>query len=328
MGMRSFVLVAAAACGNHLAPAGDCTTPDGGGAPVVETVSLQPGELQFDDLAFDPDTNHVLAAPEGVGRVFVVDADAMTVTSFATSTGVGSIDGRGGQVFLADRGTGEIVVATEADGQVVAHTPLGAGPDYVRVTPAGDEVWVTLPGDGRIDIYTVSPLVKIADISLGDPEGLTFDGAGHAYTNDGGTVVQLDVASHAISGRWSDGCGGSHGFPQADAARNVAIGGCRASGGVGAIDLTTGDTHGFEAGGGPAILAYDPTAHHLFLRGDPGNTLDILGVCADGSLATLGSAPIPERGHGAHVDASGHAWVADALGGGLVRVTDPYPVTP
>lgn len=84
---------------------------------------------------------------------------------------------------------------------------------------------------------------------------------------------------------------------------------------------------GIEAGGGAAILAYDQTLHHLYLRGDGAPSLDILGVCGDGSLATLETVTIPQRGHGATADQNGHAWVCDPFGGGIVKITDPYPAS-
>src|SRR5205823_1559665 len=144
------------------------------------SVNLLHASVSFDDLAFDPDSHRVLAAPEGTGRVFVVDPDAMTVTSFPESKGLGSLDGRGGLLFLADRGAGEILVANETDGQVVASATLGAFPDYVRASPTSDEVWVSLPNDGRIDVYSLSRspvgLTRLTGIDVGDPEGLTFDG--------------------------------------------------------------------------------------------------------------------------------------------------------
>jgi hypothetical protein len=112
-----------------------------------------------------------------------------------------------------------------------------------------------------------------------------------------------------------------------DAQYQLAFGGCFSNGGVGVV-TTRGELRaGFEAGGGEAIVAYDPVRHHLYVRGDPGDTLDLLATCSDGQLGVLARVPIPHDGHGASADDRGHVWVADATTGGVLRITDPFPAT-
>jgi DNA-binding beta-propeller fold protein YncE len=293
-------------------------------------VQLVGASVGFDDLAYAADLGRVVAAPESTGKLFLIDPDSLAITTVDVPRGVASADARGGFAFGADRLNQQIVVVDLAANQIASMAALGAGPDYVRASPTTDEVWVTLPGDGRIDIYarTGAQLAKAGSVAIGDPEGLSFDGRGKAYTNDGGDVVQIDVATRAVTGRWSDGCGGSHGFPQSDPDRQLAFGGCSSNGGVGVVDFAGDNVAGFEAGGGLAILAYAPALHHLYVRGDPGATLDILGACSNGALAKLASVPIPDRGHGAIADDRGHVWVCDSFGGGVIRIADPAPQTP
>jgi hypothetical protein len=108
-------------------------------------------------------------------------------------------------------------------------------------------------------------------------------------------MIQIDVAGRRVIAEWETGCGSSHGFPQVDEDFGLAIAGCSASGGIG-VTTTTGDKRaGFEAGGSSAILAYDGLKHHLFVRGDPGSTLDILAVCSDGGTSVLASTVPPGR---------------------------------
>jgi hypothetical protein len=206
---------------------------------------------------------------------------------------------------------------------------LDADIDYVTGSPTTDEVWASMPGAGVIEVFAISgaSLAKVASISVGDPEGLIFDGQGRAYTQSLGKLVAIDVASRSVIGSWTSGCGGSHGFPQADPGFGLAVAGCADNGGA-EVFAYDGTSHGgIEAGGGRAILAYNRTLHHLYLRGDGAPTLDIIGVCSDGGLATLAQVTIPTFGHGATADASGHAWVCDPASGGVVRVTDPFGPT-
>ena len=105
------------------------------------------------------------------------------------------------------------------------------------------------------------------------------------------------------------------------------IGGCAANGGVSVLTTAGEPRAGFEVGGEAAILAHDSTRHHLFVRGDPGPTLDILAVRSNGGMSVLATVEIPETGHGATVDGRGHGWVCDANAGGVVRISDPFPPT-
>jgi hypothetical protein len=330
---RSWIFLGCVACtGNNLPGPGNCMAPSTTVQPTIDSIRLASGVLSFDDLRYAPDLGKVVAVPEGSGTLYLIDPDTGAFTTIAVPAGTASADGKGSTVYGADRANRQIVIVDTVAGQVSGKAALDAYPDYVRASPTTDEVWVSLPGAGRIDTFAISgspiTLSPAGSVSIGDPEGLFFDGAGHAYTNDSGRVVQIDVATHAAVASWNDGCGASHGFPQADVALGLAFGGCETNGGASVVSTATGaKLAGIEAGGGAAILAYDQTLHHLYLRGDGGSTLDLVGVCAGGSLATLASLTIPSRGHGATADQRGHAWICDPENGGILRVTDPFPAS-
>jgi hypothetical protein len=332
MWRSAWMLVLAACAGNDLRPSGSCDAATSATPPTLDSIPLLSGDFRYDDLRFAPDLGKVIAVPEGSGELYLVDPDTLAVTSIAVPSATASADAKGGIVYGADRGNSRITIVDTIAGAVIGDAPLDSFPDYVRASPTSEEVWVSLPGAGRIDWLTISgaggatTLTHGGSISIGDPEGLTFDGEGHAFTNDGGHVVEIDVASHAVLDRWGDGCGASHGFPQIDPTRGLAFGGCAANGGASVVSTSSGaQLAGIEAGGGAAILAYDPTLHHLYLRGDGAPTLDVLGVCSNGSLSTLTQVTIPAHGHGATADQRGHVWICDPDHGGIVRVSDPFP---
>jgi len=335
--MRRLPVLALAACGggNELAPPGNCPVTTAPTAPLVEAIPLAAGPLSFDDLHYAPSLDKVVAAPAGALKIFLVDPEDNSLITLESriAPGVASADAKGALVFAANRADRRIEVVSVVIKDLVGQTQLDATPDYIRASPTTDEVWVTFPGAGRIDTFATSTTppsaTKTGSISIGDPEGLAFDGAGFAYTNDGGTLVQIDVATRKVVNRWSDGCGSSHGFPQVDTALGLAIGGCDDNGGAGVVAMANGAKRsGIEAGGGAAILAYNPVLHHFYLRGDGAPTLDIIGVCGDGGLAVLAEVAIPASGHGAAADTRNHAWVVDPDGGGIVRITDPFEATP
>jgi hypothetical protein len=321
------LLLVYAGCSNSLPPPGMCDVAAGSGEPTVDHVALG-GTGYYDDLTFSPALGKVIAAPEGTGRVSIVDPDSMAVTSISVPGGTASADASATTLYVVDRGNARIVAFDLTTTMMTAMHSIGAEPDYLRVAPTTGEVWVTIPGRNLIDVLEPAALAVVASVTLpSPPEGLTFDAQGRAYVNGDGAVIAIDVARRVVVGEWDVGCGYSHGFPQIDLSYGLAMGGCRPNGGVGVVSVDGEQRAGYEAGGGPAVLAYDATLHHLYVRGDPSATLSILAVCPDGQLGALARVPIPDSGHAAVSDGRGHLWVADSTTGGLVRVTDPFPGT-
>ena len=321
------MLVFLAGCSNSLPPLGTCEVAAGTDQPTVEQIALG-GPGGYDDLAFSLPLRKIVAAPEGLGRVHLVDVDTGTFTTIPVLPGTGSADASATTLYVADRDGMRIGAYDIATGALLQTHALETEPDYVRVSPTTNEVWVTLPGRNRVSALDAKTLAVVGSVTTpAPPEGLTFDGAGRAYVNNDGTVVGIDAARMSIVGEWDDGCGYSHGFPQIDLAYNLAIGGCRPNAGVGVSTMSGELRSGFEAGGGAGVLAYDPVRHHLYLRGDPSPKLTILAVCPTGEMSVLATAAIPDRGHASAADDLGNVWLGDATTGGVVRVTDPFPGT-
>jgi DNA-binding beta-propeller fold protein YncE len=328
--MRSvlFALLAVCACGNDLPPPGMCGVATNGEMPTVEHVQLAGRSAGYDDLRYSPQLGKVLAVPGGTAKLYMIDPDSMALTMAGVPGGAESVDANATTIYVLDR-SNDAILAIDATTLMTTQTQGTTGnPDYVRYSPTSNEVWVTLPGRNRIEILDAPTLAPVANVDVpGAPEGLTFDSTGLAYTQAGGRMIQINVEQRMVTGEWDTGCGASHGFPQVDEGYGLAIAGCSSNGGIG-VTTTTGEMRaGFEAGGDSAILAHDGTKHHLFVRGDPGATLDILAVCSDGGTSVLGSVELSMNGHGATVDDRGHAWVADAIGGAVFRITDPFPAT-
>jgi len=323
--------VLAAACGNDLPPPGVCPIPAAARDPELTAVPLVGRAAYFDDLRYAPALGKVLAAPEGVGRLFVVDPGTLEVAELATAPGTASADANARTIFTLDRGSDRLVAFDAATLARVGSVDLGANPDYVRVAPGGGEVWVTLPGQDRIDVIAASgdpvALARTGMIAIpGAPEGLVF-GDGRAYTQTGGQLIAIDVARRLVVGDWSTGCGSSHGFPQVDDGYGLAVAGCRSSGGAAVLSQGGERRAGYESRGDAAVLAYDAARHHLYLRGDPGSTLSMIAVCPDGGTSVMAEVPIANEGHASTADDRGDVWVADATTGGLQRISDPFAST-
>ncbi len=319
-----------AGCSNSLPPQGTCDVATTGQMVDVALVALPPGggPASFDDLRYSPELGKVVAAPHGTGFISLIDPDAMTVQQLAAPLGVESADASATTVYAADRANARIIALDVATGATLATGAIAGDPDYVRFSPASNEVWVSIPATSRLEILDASSLAAIGSVTLAaPPEGLTFDGE-RAYSNANGRITAIDVARRLVIGEWRTGCGYSHGFPQVDDAYQLAFGGCFANGGVGVVTMQGEPRAGFEAGGGEAIVAYDPARHHLYVRGDGAPTLDVLATCSDGQLGVLASVTLSAEGHGASADDRGHVWVADATTGGVFRISDPFPGSP
>ena len=326
--MARYLSLLLAACSNSLPPPGTCDVAANGATADVQLVALPGGIAGFDDLRYSPELGKVVAAPSGTGVISLIDPDTLAVRALTAPPGVESADASATTVYAADRANNRIVAIDAATGDVVATGAVPGGPDYVRFSPVTSEVWVSIPGRSRLEIYDATSLATIGSVTLpAPPEGLTFDGA-RAYTHANGRVTAVDTVRRLVVGEWETGCGYSHGFPQVDDAFGLAVGGCFSNGGAGVVTMAGELRAGFEVGGGETVLAYDPARHHLYLRGDGAPMLDILGVCRNGELGVLAEVAISSAGHGASADDRGHVWVADATTGGVFRITDPFVGTP
>src|SRR3954471_20504288 len=88
-------------CGS-LPPPGSCEVPTTGTEAVdVATVPLAPGFL--DDVTFARRLGKVIAPPEGVGQLFVIDPDSLAVEVVDVPDGVGSADATETTIYAGDR---------------------------------------------------------------------------------------------------------------------------------------------------------------------------------------------------------------------------------
>ncbi len=330
-----FALVLAACSGsNSLPPSGDCELPpiDGIDAPVAEPIALGNG-TSFDDLFYSKSLGKVVVPYRRAGAIYFVDPSTMEVTvASGLPADLASADAGGGWVFGASRTSNQVVVVDPGDMAIAATVSVSARPDYARFSPDTGELWVTEPGNDRIEVLSVSgettpTLGHAAFIETpGGPEGLVFDGAGRAYAHVADLLAVIDVEARRVVDYWYTGCSGHHGFPQVDVARGLVFVGCGSNGAGVVLDASSGErAAGYEAGGSEAVLAYAPALGHFYLRGDPGPTVSMLGVCDDGSLALLAEPETAQYGHAMAADEVGNLWVADPARGGLLRLRDPYP---
>src|SRR5262245_61433402 len=118
--MRCFpAFLLLAACGNSLAPPGMCEVATGPASATVEPVALG-GAGGYDDLTYSRALGRVVAAPEGTGRVFLVDPESMDVTSIGVPGGTASADASATTLYVVDRSAARIVAFDVASAAMTA----------------------------------------------------------------------------------------------------------------------------------------------------------------------------------------------------------------
>jgi hypothetical protein len=300
--------------------------------------------IGFDDLRFDAWLHQVVAPAGGTGNLDLVDPKTRAVTpisGFSRTAGGGdghgdgvtSVDGGEGWLFATDRTAREVVVIDPRARKIVVRAGLAGGPDYVRYVAATRELWVTQPGDARIEVFRLSadepPLPKHAAFIpvRGGPESLVIDGKrGRAYTHRWKRdTLAIDVRTRRIVATWAAGCGAPRGIAL-DEARGFLLVGCEAGEATvldvdhdGKLLSTAKSVRGVD------IIAYDPARRHLYLPGEESATLAILGVSDRGVLTVLGTLPTVAGAHCATTDGDGMVYVCDPAHGRLLLLRDPHP---
>jgi hypothetical protein len=203
----------------------------------------------------------------------------------------------------------------------------------VRFVATRNEVWVTEPGDERIEVFSLGTKkmpapVHAAFISVhGGPESLVIDGTrGRAYTHMWtGTTLAIDLERRTITDRWPNGCGGSRGIAL-DERRGQLFAACEEGRAV-VLDVANGGRalSSLADGAGVDVIAYDPARAHLYVPGADSATMAVMGVSSSGVLVLRGRVETARGAHCVAADDRGNAWVCDPKAGRLLRVIDAWP---
>lgn len=322
------LLLLATACGGP--------GPSGGAQPdAVVTIPGASGGNGYDDLRYSATLKKVLLGAGGAKLSALVSVDSAEVTTLDGMSNPLSVEEGAGLLFVADRGTNQLLVLHAGTGERLASADLGATPDYVRWLGTKRELWISIPAANRIDVYSVpdngQPVpAKVASIPTPDaPEGLTLAPAlGRAFYHQfGGKLGVVDLEKREVVAGWETGCGRHHGIPTVDETRGFVFAGC-SSAKVVVMAAENGAVLGsYATEGGATILGYSPELRHFYLRADPGVPVSILGIPNSGVPMLLGTADATMRGHCMVADDQGGFWVCDEEKGKLLRFKDTFAKT-
>lgn len=302
------------------------------------------GGIGFDDLRYDPRSGLLLIPAGRTGNVDLIDPATKAVTAVSGFSklakydsghgqSVTSVDAGEGLLFATDRTALTLSVVDGKTRQIVRTVPLASAPDYVRYVAATREVWVTEPGQKRIEVFALSAATPPVPAHLafietpGGPESLVVDGKrGRAYTHKWkGSTMAVDLKTHLVAATWPAACGDPRGIAL-DEPRGFLLVGCE-DGTATVLDVDHGGKllSSVKSGRGVDIIAYDAARAHLYLPGDETATMAIIGVSAKGQLSVLSVLPTVKDAHCATTDDRGGVYVCDPRGGQLLLLRDDHP---
>lgn len=314
-------------------------------SPVLIQMPEGSDGIGFDDINFSP-TLKALIVPSGrTGKLNLIDPLTHRITSIegfgagkgkqgGDREGTTSADEGCGVIFASDRSDNTLHVVDPVSKKIVDFIALNGGPDYVRFVSAVNEVWVTEPHNQQIEVFSFSKtgaaprLTHSLFISVpGGPESLVIDPTRQrAYTHLwSGITVAIDLKTHTIMARWSNGCEGSRGIAL-DEKKGFLFVGCKEGKAV-VTDLAGGgkELSGLITDPGVDIISYNPALSHLYIPAADAATLSILGVSGTGKLSMLGKFKTAAHATCAAADDQDNIWVCDPDHGRLLLFKDPFP---
>ena len=317
---------------------GPAAAVDAGAAPVPMPGGS--GGIGFDDLRFSPTLSMLLVPAGRTGNLDLVDPSSegiSPVAGFSTdgtysgddTFGVTSADEGNDIIYAVDRTAKTLAVIDPRSKAIVSQATLAATPGYVRYVAPTNEVWVTEPSVGQIEVFTLGMTASTApthatSIAVGaGPESLAIDVGGlRAYTHATSATVAIDVMAHTVAASWPNGCATSRGIA-VDSANKWIMSACEE--GLVVVLSTQGTTIGTAmVGAGVDQIAYDAERSRLYVPGPTAGAMSVVHLGANGSPTVLGSVQIPSDSHCVVTNGGGSVYVCAPSRGALLFITDPF----
>jgi hypothetical protein len=326
--------------------AGPALAVDAGAAPVPMPGGS--GGIGFDDLRFSATLSMLLVPAGRTGNLDLVDPSSEAVSSVGgfsseatysgdDSFGVTSADEGNAIVYAVDRTSKTLFVVDPQTHSIASHAALAATPGYVRYVAPTNEVWVTEPSMGQIEVFTLGASASTAPTHAATigvdsgPESLEIyvpaggtDGGQHAYayTNATSATVQIDVVGRSVSASWPNGCATSKGLA-VDTSNGWVMAACEE--GMVVVLSTQGATLGTAmVGAGVDQIAYDAQRTRLYVPGPAAAAMSVVSLAANGTPKVLGSVDTPKDTHCAVTNGGGSVFVCAPSAGALLFINDPF----
>ena len=238
-----------------------------------------PGDhSRFDYASLDADRGLLFIAHLGAGEVLEVDVRAhrvvRTIPSLSQVHGVLVVPALH-RVYATATGSNLVVGLDEDTGEVLTRTPTGEYPDGLAYDPRRGAIWTTNETGGSETVIDAVTGAARGTVALGGEVGnVAYDPIGDQMlvaVQGHDELAAIDPATLAVTRRVPlPGCEHSHGL-SLDPGDRLGFVACDANAALLTVDLSTWQTAGTNpVGQEPDVLAYDQTAHRLYVAAESG----------------------------------------------------------
>jgi DNA-binding beta-propeller fold protein YncE len=279
---------------------------------LVKDVPIAAPTRRFDYASLDATRGLLFVADLAGSRVLAFDVKAGrlvgTIAHVASVHGVLAVPELG-RVYASATGAHELDAIDEQSFAVVARSPAGRYPDGVAWDPKERKVYVSDETGGAVAVIDAASHRLLKLIPMGGEVGNTqYDPASRVtYSNAQGRdeLVGIDPKTDRIGSRDPlPGCAGNHGL-LIDSARRLAFVACEDNAHLVVLSLAThARLADASVGGGPDVLAYDPSLRRLYVSSESG-VVSVFQV-DDDKITKLGEAFLADNAHSVAVDPATH----------------------
>ncbi len=278
----------------------------------VGEVPLPGDNSRFDYASLDEQRGLLFIAHLGASEVVEVDIHAdkvvRTIPNISQAHGVLVVESLN-RVYATATGANQVVAIDETTGAEIGRAPTGQYPDGLAYDPRRNTIWATNESGGTETVVDAATLQPKGTVALGGDVG----NVGYDQDSDRMLVaVQgrndlavIDPAALTVAQRVAlPGCQHPHGLTVDSPDRLVFVA-CDENATLLTIDQTNWTvTATNPVGEDPDALAYDPSAHRLYVAAESGRltTLDL----RDHTLVVTGSGQLADGAHVVTLDAGTH----------------------
>jgi DNA-binding beta-propeller fold protein YncE len=279
--------------------------------PVGE-IPLPGDNSRFDYASLDKQRGLLFIAHLGASEVVEVDVRAnrvvRTIPNISQVHGVLVVSPLN-RVYATATGANQVVALDETTGAELGRAPTGEYPDGLAYDPRRNAIWATNESGGTETVVDAATLQPQGTVDLGGQVG----NVGYDQDSDRMLVavqsrddlVVIDPAALTVVQRVTlPGCQHPHGLSVYGPGRLVFVV-CDQNATLLTVDQTGWNTLSSNpVGANPDVLAYDPSAHRLYVAAESGTltTLDL----RDHTLGVSGSGHLANNAHVVAVDPTTH----------------------
>ena len=275
-------------------------------------VALPGDSSRFDYASLDPGRGLLFIAHLGASDIIEVDLHThqvvRTIPNVTDVHGVLVVPALH-RVYATATGDNQVLSLDEDTGTVLTRAPTGAYPDGMAYDPRRGTIWTTNETGGTATVTDAATGNVRGGLDLGGEAGnVAYDPTSDRMlvaVQGRGDLAVIDPATLAVTRRVPlPGCDHDHGLAL-DPTAQLAFVACDANATLLTVDLTNGLVTGTtRVGDTPDVLAYDQTAHRLYVAAESGTVT--VAELRDHHLAVTGSDHLADKAHVVAVDPTTH----------------------